>query len=76
MKIYTLNTPLTNEDVLQLKVGDKVFLSGKVFTARDAAHKRIIEALDMGQQLPFSLEGAVIYYVIMLVPLQHLRANP
>ncbi|MBT8762988.1 Fe-S-containing hydro-lyase [Desulfohalobiaceae bacterium Ax17] len=60
---YKLQTPLTDEDILQLKAGDKVLLSGVVYTARDAAHKRLIQALDRGDKLPFPLEGAVIYYV-------------
>ncbi|NCB74843.1 MAG: TRZ/ATZ family protein [Clostridia bacterium] len=45
-----------------LKVGDRVLLSGTVYTARDAAHKRIIELLDRGETLPFDINGAVIYY--------------
>ena len=46
-----------------LQVGDRVILSGTVYTARDAAHKRIFELLESGGKLPFELEGAVIYYV-------------
>lgn len=45
-----------------LKAGDRILLSGTVYTARDAAHKRIFEILDKGDNLPFDLEGAVIYY--------------
>ncbi len=45
-----------------LKSGDRVLLSGTVYTARDAAHKRIFELLDRGEMLPFDIEGAVIYY--------------
>lgn len=45
-----------------LTAGDAVFLSGTVFTARDAAHKRIFELLDRGESLPFELKGATIYY--------------
>jgi fumarate hydratase subunit beta len=45
-----------------LKAGDRVSLSGVVYTARDAAHKRIFELLDAGQTLPFEISGAVIYY--------------
>jgi len=58
-----LRTPLRVEDVEKLKSGDKVLLSGEVYTARDAAHKRLIEALEKGESPPFALEGAVIYYV-------------
>ena len=60
---YKLTTPVTKEDLAQLRAGDTVILSGIVYTARDAAHKRIIEALDAGQALPFDLEGSAIYYV-------------
>lgn len=53
---------LTRERAAQLRAGDRVLLSGTVYTARDAAHKRIFELLDAGEDLPFPLEGAVIYY--------------
>ena len=63
MQTHELSTPLRNEDVLALRSGDKVLLTGTVYTARDAAHKRLIEGLDRGQEPPFPLQGAVIYYV-------------
>lgn len=63
MKEYKLQTPLTDEDVVQLRAGDVVKLSGLIYSARDAAHKRIIELLDKGEDAPFPLEGAVVYYV-------------
>mgnify|MGYP006277109045 FL=1 len=63
MQTHTLNTPLTKAQVLELRSGDKVLLNGTIYTARDAAHKRMVEALDQGQTLPFEPEGAVIYYV-------------
>ena len=53
---------LTRERAAGLQAGDRVLLSGTVYTARDAAHKRIFELLDAGQEPPFPLEGAVIYY--------------
>jgi fumarate hydratase subunit beta len=59
----TLTTPLTDEMVSSLKIGDKVFLNGVLYTARDAAHKRLIELLDTGKILPFDIRGQVIYYV-------------
>jgi fumarate hydratase subunit beta len=62
-KEYRLRAPLRDEDVLQLKAGDRVLLSGIIYTARDAAHKKIIQALEQGADLPFPLKGAVIYYV-------------
>ncbi|SDN31876.1 fumarate hydratase subunit beta [Desulfonauticus submarinus] len=63
MSEYKLQTPLTEEDILKLRSGDKVLLSGLVYTARDAAHKRLFQALEKGEKLPFPIEGAVIYYV-------------
>ena len=62
-KEVKLSTPLKEEDVRQLEAGDVVYLSGTIYTARDAAHKRIVEALDRGEEPPFPLQGAVIYYV-------------
>ena len=57
-----LKTPLTDEDVERLKTGDRVFINGVIYTARDAAHKRMIEALDSDRELPFDIRGQVIYY--------------
>ena len=63
MKTVELRTPLDKEQVADLESGDKVFLSGEIYTARDAAHKRLVALIDEGEELPFDLEGAVIYYV-------------
>ncbi len=63
MQTHTLNTPISEAKVLELKSGDKVLLNGTIYTARDAAHKRMLEALDQGLELPFEPQGAVIYYV-------------
>lgn len=63
MAEHKLNTPLTDDDILKLKAGDVVFLSGTIYSARDAAHKKLFELLDEGRELPFELEGASIYYV-------------
>ena len=60
---YKLTTPCTAEDLAKLRAGDTVLLSGIVYTARDAAHKRMCEALDAGETLPFDLNGSAIYYV-------------
>ena len=57
-----LNTAELRHVASELKAGDAVLLSGTVFTARDAAHKRIIALLENGGELPFSLKDAVIYY--------------
>jgi fumarate hydratase subunit beta len=58
----TVELPLTREKAATLAAGDEVFLSGVIYTARDAAHKRFNELLDRGGPLPFPLEDAVIYY--------------
>ncbi len=60
MKKLTL--PLSPDDVLSLKAGDAVALSGVIYTARDCAHRRIFELLDADMPLPFALKGAFIYY--------------
>jgi len=58
-----LSTPFQEEDVLKLRTGDKVLLSGRIYAARDAAHKRLLQDLDQGMEAPFNLQGAVLYYV-------------
>lgn len=61
--IKKLTLPLTKEDVLALKAGDEVLLTGKMYTARDAAHKRLCELIERGETLPICLENQTIYYV-------------
>ena len=61
MKI-NLTTPLTKEKLSKLKIGDSVLISGEIYTARDAAHKRMIETLEKGEELPINIEDATIYY--------------
>lgn len=58
-----ITTPLTGEVVERLRAGDKVTLNGVIYVARDAAHKRLVEALDRGEPLPLELRGQVIYYM-------------
>ena len=58
-----MNAPLEKNMVEKLKAGDKVFISGTIYTARDAAHKRMDEALDGNEPLPFDIRGQVIYYM-------------
>ena len=58
-----IRLPLTEETIAGLRAGDHVRLTGVIYTARDAAHKRLIEALDRGEPLPIDIKGAVIYYV-------------
>ncbi len=60
---YKLTTPVVRKDLDQLRAGDTVLLSGVVYTARDAAHKRMMELLDKGEALPFPVEGSALYYV-------------
>ena len=58
-----LTTPLTLDKINELKAGDTVLLSGTVYTARDAAHKRLTELLKEGKDLPFEIQDSIIYYV-------------
>ncbi len=58
-----ITPPLTDADVERLKAGDKVLITGVLYTARDAAHKRLIELVDAGKPLPFDVKGQLIYYV-------------
>lgn len=58
-----ITTPLTEEAARKLKAGDIVLITGTIYTGRDAAHKRLIETLDRGEQLPVDFSGQIIYYV-------------
>lgn len=58
-----INTPLTYEKIKGLKAGDRILLTGTIYSARDAAHKRLIDLLDSGSELPIDIEGESIYYV-------------
>ena len=58
-----ITTPLTKEQVKNLHCGDSVTISGVIYTARDAAHKRLMELADAGKPLPFDIKDAIIYYV-------------
>ncbi|NFH64860.1 Fe-S-containing hydro-lyase [Clostridium botulinum] len=62
MKIK-INTPLTEDKIKSLKAGDMVLITGTIYTARDAAHKRLIDALEKGRNLPFEVKNSIIYYV-------------
>ena len=61
-QVLIIETPLSDNDIINLKTGDKVLINGVIYTARDAAHKRIVEAIDSGNELPFDLQGQIIYY--------------
>ena len=58
-----LHTPLSDSDVEKLRIRDNVLLSGVIYSARDAAHQRLVELLNKKEELPFGLRGQVIYYV-------------
>ena len=60
---YYMQSPISEEDAGRLRVGDYVYLTGVVYSARDAAHKRMKEALDQGKDLPIELKNNVIYYM-------------
>lgn len=58
-----IKAPLCEEDAKSLRAGDYVYITGTIYTARDAAHKRMQEALDEGRDLPFDIRGNIIYYM-------------
>lgn len=62
MATHYLTTPLVDEDIKKLQVGDEVFLSGVIYMARDAAHKRLTDLLKENKPLPIDLKGQVVFY--------------
>ena len=62
-KEIRLTTPLSDKEISKLKIGDKVLLNGVIYTGRDAAHKRLVQLLKEGKDLPIDIKGQVIYYV-------------
>ena len=62
MEIY-IEIPTTDDIIKELRAGDMLYLSGTVYTARDAAHKRMYEALERGEKLPFDIENSFVYYL-------------
>jgi len=62
-KTVKLKAPVSDQDVEQLEIGDKVLISGVIYTARDAAHKRLVDMLAAGQPLPVDFKGQILYYV-------------
>jgi fumarate hydratase subunit beta len=60
--VKKITTPLSNDMVQHLKIGDSVLISGVIYTGRDSAHKRLIETLDRGDDLPIDIKGQIIYY--------------
>ena len=63
MSTVILTPPLADAAIQTLKIGQRVFITGDIYAARDMAHKRLVELLDRGQPLPFDLRGSIIYYV-------------
>ncbi len=61
--VIKLETPLSDSDIEGLSIGDRVEITGIIYTGRDAAHKRLVELLKEGKELPFDIKGQVIYYV-------------
>lgn len=60
---FSLDTPLSDDTVRRLRCGDRLLLNGVLYSARDAAHSRLVESIRQGDRLPFELAGQVIYYV-------------
>lgn len=63
MNVKRITTPLTKEKVKSLRAGDNVYISGTIFTGRDAAHQRLIDSLESGEELPFNIKDQIMYYV-------------
>lgn len=63
MNEYRITAPFTQETAKELRAGDYVYLTGTIYTARDAAHQRMYEALSRGEELPFSIKNNLIYYM-------------
>ena len=63
MAAKKITTPLTDEVVMDLRAGDAVEITGVLYQARDAAHKRLVALIEAGEDLPFDLAGAVVYYM-------------
>ncbi|MDU1910722.1 Fe-S-containing hydro-lyase [Fusobacterium sp.] len=60
---YKITTPLKEEDIVKLNAGDTVKITGVIYTARDAAHARLVKLLEEGKELPIDVKGQIIYYV-------------
>ncbi|UCC11887.1 MAG: Fe-S-containing hydro-lyase [candidate division WOR-3 bacterium] len=58
-----ITAPLSDDDIMKLKIGDSVLITGKILTGRDAAHKRLFELAQKGEALPVDIKGQIIYYV-------------
>ena len=58
-----LTPPLSDEDIMKLRIGDRVLITGKILTGRDSAHKRLFDLIQKGEALPVDIKGQIIYYV-------------
>ena len=58
-----IKLPISEEEIKELRAGDMLFLTGTIYTARDAAHKRMYETIQRGEEVPFDLNGAFVYYL-------------
>ncbi|MCR5213104.1 MAG: Fe-S-containing hydro-lyase [Eubacterium sp.] len=58
-----ITLPTSDEEIKELRAGDMLYISGTIYTARDAAHKRMYEALEAGQDLPYDIDGSFVYYL-------------
>ena len=63
MAEYRIETPVSDEVISSLRAGDRVFISGYLYTGRDSAHKKLIELIQAGKELPINVKGQFIYYV-------------
>ncbi len=63
MKTVNIKSPVDEKTLKELRSGDQVFITGVIYVGRDAAHKRLVEALDQGKPLPFDIKGQTIYYM-------------
>jgi len=62
-EVIRITPPMSDEDVLKLKIGDRVLITGKILTGRDSAHKRLYDLIQKGEALPIDIKGQIIYYV-------------
>lgn len=62
-EVIRITPPLSDEDIMKLKIGDRVLITGKILTGRDSAHKRLYELIQKGEKLPIEIKGQIIYYV-------------
>ncbi|MCK5008894.1 MAG: fumarate hydratase C-terminal domain-containing protein, partial [Deltaproteobacteria bacterium] len=63
MSEIRVSTPVSEDVVNKLRSGDRVLINGIIYTGRDAAHKRLVDLIDKGEELPFDVKGQIIYFV-------------